>query len=589
MRVIKRADSQPGLAVSKSRGIDRLTVIRFFIIGIGLIVVARLFYLQIIRADYYKSSARAEQYRQLEIEPERGTISVMNGGGDPLVLAINESRFLIFADPAYVKDAKSAAEKLSPILSIPAGDLESKLTEDMRYVILAKKVSKQTKERIAELELKGVAWKEQRSRVYPQGMLAGQVLGFVNDNGEGQYGIEGYLNKELTGTPGQVKAITDVTGTPLALNGENVVVQPKKGEDIVLSIDQMIQRIAEDEIKAGVERSNAKGGSVIIMDATNGQIKAMANYPSYDPANYALVEDPGLFQNHVVSEPLEPGSIMKLLTMASAIDQGAVGRESTYFDPGYVVVDDSTIRNVRNLGEGSRTMYDIINWSLNTGAVYLLKQMGGGDINEQARVNWHNYLTGHYRLDQKTGVELEEESSGIIPSPIEGDGLRVQYANTAFGQGLSFSLLQYAAALSSVVNGGTYYQPTVIYGNEVDGRVVPASPKIVSTGVVSPATSADMVQIMKHYADINASDVKRDGFVIGGKTGTAQIAGAGGYREDVFNATYTGFVGRTKPRYVIALRLDEGLVSENFGGFRDGKPVFAGIVNSMMDSVAIDD
>lgn len=560
----------------------------FFLVG--AIFIARLFYLQVIKFDHYKSIARAEQFKQLEIEPERGSISISDSDNSPVVLAINESRYLIFADPVYVKDTWGSAEKLSPLLGVSTEEINKKLKQDLRYVILSKKVTKDTKSKVEALGIKGIAWKEERIRAYPQGQLASHVLGFVNDEGDGQYGIEGFLNNELKGKPGTIRAVTDIQGTPLALNKDNIVEQPINGEDIVLSIDQTIQRIAEDELKIGVEKSKTKGGSVVVVEADTGRVKAMANYPSYDVGNYTNVTDPAIYQNRVVSEPLEPGSILKTLTVSTAIDLGVFGRESTYNDPGFVQVDDSLIKNVTNLGSGTRSTFDILRYSLNTGAVHLLSLMGGGDINEQARTSWHSYMTDHFRFNSLTGIEQQEESLGIIPSPTEGDGLRVQYANTSFGQGMSVTLIQFAGALSSVVNGGTFYQPTLMYSRGTNDSQVVVAPKVVRSGVVSASTSADIVTLMRQYIDVSAPEVQRDGFIIGGKTGTAQLASSeGGYRTDVYNATFAGFVGKTKPKYVVIIRLDEGSAASDFSGFIYAKPVFTGIVNGIMDNIPITD
>lgn len=570
------------------RRFDRLFAIKFIFITIGLVFIGRLFYLQIIKHEYYKSSARAEQFKQLEIEPERGTISVMNGGNDPVVLAINESRYTIFADPAYIKNAPDVAAKVSPIIGDSATSIEEKLSRDLRYVILAKKITKDKKDELLKLDIKGIGIKEERIRAYPQGNLAPHVLGFVNDEGDGQYGIEGFLNNELKGTPGILQAITDIQGTPLVLNRDNVVTTPKDGTDVVLSIDQTIQRLSEDELKSGVERSGAKSGSVIVMEADTGRVKAMANYPSYDVSNYTQVEDQAVFQNRVVSEPLEPGSILKTLTVATALDIGVVGKESTYFDAGYVQVDDSKIKNVTDLGAGTRTTFDILHYSLNTGAVHLLQQMGGGDITEQGRSTFYDYLINHYLFNTLTGIEQQEEAAGSVSSPTEGDGLRVRYANMSFGQGLSVTLTQFAGALSSVVNGGTYYKPTIIYSKGDGDNQTVQNPVISQDHVVSSRTSSDLVSLMKDYIDVMAPAAKREGFIVGGKTGTAQLAKPeGGYREDAYNATFAGFMGRTRPKYVIVIRLDEGSAARNFGGFQDASPVFIGIVNGIMDNIPI--
>jgi cell division protein FtsI/penicillin-binding protein 2 len=570
---------------------DRLFVVRTLLLLIGVIFFTRLFYIQIINQAHYKQIARNEQFKQLQIEAERGSI-YMRSSSDIVALAVNESRYTVFADPSYVKEPSKVAQLLSPLLSLPKDDLETKLKKNLRYIILAKKISKDSKVKIESMKLKGIAWKEERIRTYPQGVTGATVLGFVNDQGDGQYGVEGSLNNLLKGTPGTIRAVTDIQGIPLVQNKDNVVTEPIHGQDTVLTIDQTVQRIAEEEIKTGVEKTGAKSGSVVVMEAATGRVAAMADYPTYDPAQYAKAEDGSVFKNKTVSDPMEPGSIIKTLTVGAAIDSGAITKDSTYFDPGFQDIDGNIIKNVTNLGSGTRSIFDILRYSLNTGAIYMLKQMGGGDINEKARTTWYSYLSDHFLFTQDPKIEQDEATRGYIQKPTSGDGLRVQYANMSFGQGLSVTIQQFASALSASLNGGTYYQPTLVYGVKTDNGVVEQKPKVLKTDVVSKSTSDSVVELMKEYADVSFPEVKRDGFVLGGKTGTAQVPktdGTGGYRTDVYNATFAGYIGRKTPKYVVILRLDEGSATSNFTGFNSAKPVFVGIANGIMDNVPISD
>lgn len=577
------ATSQNGPASGR---VSRLFVLRAVFLLIGVIFIGRLFYVQILKGQHYKDLARGEQFKQLVIEPERGTIYLLNGSSEPVVLALNESRYTIFADPVFVKDPYATAQKLSTILNLPVSDIEEKLRKDLRYVILAKKVSKDTKKLVEDSKLKGIAWREERIRTYPGGQRAAHVLGFVNDDGVGQYGVEGYLDTQLHGVPGSIKAVTDVEGTPLVQNKDNIVSQPIDGDDVTLTLDQSMQRIVEEELKAGVERSGAKSGSVVLMESDTGRVKAMANYPSYAPSDYTLVEDQAIFKNQSVSDPLEPGSIIKTLLVAAAIDKGVATKDSTYYESGEQIIDGIKIHNLTPLSPGTRSIFDILQYSLNTGAIYLEKQFGGGDINEQARTTWHDYLVNHYLFSTDPAIELADAEKGVIPDPLEGDGLRIQYANMAFGQGLTMTIQQFASALSSAVNGGTYYSPTVVYSDQTANGLNIHQPKVLKQQVVSATASNGIVELMKNYESARHPSANREGFVVGGKTGTAQVPGTDGkYREDVYNATFAGFLGRTKPKYVIVIRLNEGKANDNFSGFEDARPVYIGIVNGIMDTV----
>ena len=552
---------------------------------IGVIFVAKLFYIQIIKHETYKTAAIAEQLKKFSIPAERGTISVLSGEQEiPIVL--NETRYLLYADPSFIKKPKETAEKLQPLIGGDVKVLQEKLERQSRYVEIAKKLDETTKVKIAELKLPGIVAKRQRFRTYPEAQFSSQVLGFVNYDGEGQYGVEGYLNEELGGTLGQLKAITDVHGVPLAGNSDNIVTQPVDGEDITLTIDTNMQRIAEEAIKNGVERTKSPGGSVIIIEAANGTVKAMANYPGYDPSAYEKVTDQNLYKNRSVTDAMEIGSIMKLMTISAALDLGVISKDTTYLDRGYEEADGYRIRNALSYGERTFSIFDIIKYSLNTGAVHVLKEMGGGELNEKTRILWHGYLTDHYRFGGLTGVEQSGEGKGIVPSPSEGSGLNIQYANTAFGQGITVTIMQFAAALSALVNGGTYYQPSLIYSTtDKSGNQELHIPKIISDNVVSDSVSLDIIDLMEHYARDNNPEAARAGFSIGGKTGTAQIPSPdGGYREDVFNGTYAGFVGGQEPQYVVVLRIDEPRIS-GFAGADAARPIFTEIANNMMNTL----
>ena len=565
---------------------DKVSWLFLLLVLAGVVLVTRLFYIQIVRHETYKTAALAEQFKKFSIPSERGKISVMDGS-DALPIVLNESKYLIYADPAYIENSLDIARKLQPIIGGSVDGIEKKLSYKSRYVELVKKADIEVKNKLDELSLKGIVTKEIRVRSYPQAQLAAQVLGFVNDDGEGQYGIEGWLNDELEGVNGLLKAVTDVRGVPLAGNSDNIVQPPVPGSNMTLTIDATIQRIVEDAIKEGVERTRATNASGIIMDINTGEVKAMANWPSYDPTKYFEVSDSTVYKNKTVTDSLEVGSIMKPLTIASAIDQGLINGQSTYYENGYAEVDDSRITNVLNIGVGERSIYDIIRYSLNTGAVYLLKSMGGGEVNKKARDTWHNYLTNHYRFGRLTGIEQPGETKGIIPNPDEGQGLNIQYANTSFGQGIAVTPIQMAAVQASLFNGGTYYKPTLIHSitNNMGEEKV-TKPQVLYTNVVTKSSSDQVVSLLEQYAINSRQPALREGFRIGGKTGTAQIPdGNGGYRSDYYVGTYAGFLGAKDLKYVVLVTISE---PKNGGsaGSDAARPIYNAIAKNMMDSLS---
>ncbi len=571
----------PKKSISKQR-INIWYTLLVLVFGVFTI---RLFYLQVFRHDFYQKTALSGQLKQYDILAERGVIRALDGNNTvPLVL--NEKRYNIIADPKLIKDPGKSAELLAPVLGMQVDEVKNKLSENSRYVILAKKQTKVTHEKVTGLDLIGVFQDEVSVRTYPQGELSAQLLGFVDDTNVGRYGIEESLDTLLHGKDGRLKAITDQKGVPLLAAGDNVLVDPIEGEDVVLTIDVGMQRQLEDILKSGLDAAKSKSGSALILNTKTGAVKAMANFPTYSPADFSKVQDATVFMNAAVSSPLEVGSIMKPLTAAAALQYGVINKDTTYYDPARFRVDDATITNIEeDGGPGTRSIADILQLSLNTGATWMLMQMGGGSINEQGRTKWYDFMTAKYGFGTKTGIEQGYEDGGLVPSPTEGYGLNIQYANTAFGQGMTATPLQMGAALSAVINGGTYYKPTLVQKTvKKDGTQHVRQPQAVRSGVVSPQVSKDMRDFMTYIVSKNNLPAVRSGYTVGGKTGTAEIAKkSGGYHDDKYNGTYLGFVGKDQPEYVIVVRVNEPGIA-GYAGARAAAPIFAALSNMLIDS-----
>lgn len=564
--------------------------------GLLSVVVAifavRLFYLQIIRHDYYKKAALAGQLKEYEVRADRGIIEAHDG--DQVVpIVLNETRYTLFADPKYTKDISKIAIDVQRIIGGNASDYEKQMKVNTRYSVLAKKLTKDQKTKIDDLKVKGLGTREEAIRTYPQTDLAAQLLGFVDNEGTGKYGIEQALNKELSGTPGSLKAITDAEGVPLVANKDNINIEPKSGARVVLTIDVSMQRQLEDLLKAQLERSKSKSGGALIMDANTGAIKAMANFPTFNPGEFYKQEDANVFNNGLVSDPLEPGSIMKPLTAAAALDLGVVNKNTTYYDPSRFTIDDATVTNIEeDGGAGTRSIADILQLSLNTGAVYLLKQMGGGEVNQKARTNWHNYMVDHYQFGKATGIEQGYEAEGNIPDPIKGYGLNIQYANTSFGQGMTATPLQMAGALASVVNGGTYYRPRLVDALvDSGGTTQKKSPDITRKNVVSSSVSSDMRSLLENVVAKNyrlyGLPAPSPLYSVGGKTGTAQISKpGGGYYDDRYNGTFMGYIGGDMPQYIIITRANEPK-TPGYAGTKAAAPIFTDTINMLINNFGV--
>ena len=549
----------------------RIQAIYGLVFFICAVFIARLFYLQVIKYDFYNREATVSQLRSYDIPAERGIIYAFDGE-ERVPLVLNELKYNIVADPQIIDDKNQVALVLADLLGVDKQPiLDSLNVENSRYQILAKKQSKEVKQQIEQL--------------YEDG----EIVGVFNDDGEGNYGVEEYLDDKLGGTPGRLKALTDQNGIPLLASGENIQEDPVDGSETTLTIDVAMQRQLEDILKTGLKDAKSKSGSALIVDPNSGAVRAMANYPSYDPGKFTDVEDALLFTNASVSSVLEPGSVVKVLTAAAAIDTGSVEADGEYFDPGFYTVDGKTITNVSEVaGSGNRTISDILRLSLNTGATYLLQQMGGGEVNEQARETWHTYMTEHYRFGGKTGIEQGFEEPGLIPEPNDGFGLNIKYANTAFGQGMTVTPIQLAAAVSAVVNGGTYYQPYLVHSTvNSDGEEEIVQPAVVREGVVQASTSESIREMMENVVSNNLPSANRKGYKVGGKTGTAEIANPdGGYFEDKFNGTYVGYVGGNTPEYLIVVRVNEPGI-DGYAGSQAAGPIFSDLINMLVDNFSV--
>lgn len=575
--------------------VTRISVLYGLLLAIITLFSVRLFYVQVIRYGYYKTAALSDQLKQYQIPANRGIIEAHNGN-TILPIVLNQTLYTLYADPTFIKNANQAAEQLQPIVGGKAHDYAQLMqTAGTRYVVLARKLSADQSNRVLALELPGVGTQAQSYRTYPQGSLASQLLGFVDTDGNGQYGLEQALNQELAGKSGKVRAVTDINGVPLAATKGNIETPSVSGDSIVTTINLPMQAQMEQILKKEYEATKSQGLSAIIMDPNTGQIRAMANYPTYDPSNYAAVTNPSLFQNAAVTNAIEPGSIMKTLTTSAALDQGVIQPNTSFYDPAQWLIDGFTITDIeQDGGAREQNIASILSLSLNTGATWMLMQMsqpGSTQITAHGITAWHDYMANRFRLGQPTDVEQGYESTGYVPTANLSDpSVGLQYANTAFGQAVQVTALQMAAALSSVLNGGTYYQPTLIDQTvAANGKVTIHQPKAVEQGVVKHSTGSELTPLMENvvttYLHEGFSFMSfPSNYIVGGKTGTAQIAmPGGGYYPDKFNGAYLGFVGGDKAQYVIIVFNIQPTV-QGYAGAQAAQPVFAGLAHMLIDN-----
>lgn len=566
---------------SRSRTLAALLLI------IAAIFIGRLFYLQIIQHEHYRSLADAEQIKPLTIPAQRGLIYALDGE-TPVQLVLNETVYTVFADPAIIQDPDKI---IKVVKEVAGGNARSNLEEllnltETRYQILATKLSRAQADMIKDEDLSGIGFQANSQRVYPEGSLASQVLGFVDADSEGRYGIEGKLNERLKGEDGLLKSVTDVNDVPLTIGDRNIRQPAVDGDNIVLTIDRNVQAKAEEALAAGVKRTGADNASMIVIDPQSGRVMAMANLPDYNPATYNTVTNAAHFNNNVISWPYEPGSTIKTFTMATGVDKGAVKASDTFINTDYIRVEDQVIPNAYKGVTGEITFQTALNWSLNTGFVTVAQRLGDGEnITLNARKTMYEYFHDRFRLGQLTGIELANEQAGVIISPDELEGNAVRYSNMAFGQGMNATMLQVAAGFSSVINGGRYYTPTIVAGTVGSDGTYNENEAVDPVTTIKESTSDHIRNMTINSRRSAFPGVDKAGYEIGGKTGTSQVAEGGGYSETDTIGGYLGFGGGDVSRYVIMVSVSGK--GKAFGGAQDAMPIFTEMSNWLLDYLKV--
>lgn len=570
----------------------RTRTLAVLVVVIMAVFVVRLFYIQVVRHDYYAKQGEAEYVKQFTLHAQRGELYALDGDA-PVPIVKNETVYTVWADPSIVADKQKTVDAINRIAGGNTRKDFAKYLDykESRYQVLATKVSRTQAELIKKEKLPGIGFDAVSQRVYPEGQLASQVLGFVDVEGNGKYGFEQYNDADLKGTDGLLKTVTDVRDVPLTIGDKNIKTPAINGKDLVLTIDRGVQAKVEQTLAAAAERTHAKQVSAIVMDPNTGRVLAMANMPTYDASKMNEVGDVALFNNATINNPYEVGSVAKTYTVATGLDKGVITADSTYNNTGSIVIDGETINNADKTRKlGTITMQDALDWSLNTGMVTIAERLGnGGSITYGARQTMYDYLHNRFRLGANTGVQLAGEQRGIVISPDEVQGNAVRYSNMSFGQGMDITMVQAAAAFCSVINGGNYYQPTVIAGQMKDGTYVPYQVKPESAGVISASASQAAREMIHHahYATYKPAD--REGYYMGGKTGTSQTIDPKThlYSNDETIATYLGFGGNdpSKPSYVIMTTVAGG---GNYGGGADAKPIFNEISNWLIDYLKLE-
>jgi len=509
-------------------------------------ILAKLFQKEVIEHKKYLELAKGQQIVQKEVAARRGHIYVKEGA-EMYPLGTNLLYYAVSVIPKHVQDKEKTARALASLLEMKESEILAKINNDKLYLPpLAHKIDEERANKIKALNLPGVYLQEEEFRYYPEGEAFAHVLGFVDAEKEGKYGLEGYYNAELKGEKGVITGEKDIKGRIINyLEQKNV----NDGVDLVLTLDRMIQVEAYKKLKEAVEKFKAKSGMVLVMEPKTGAILAMANYPSFDPNKYYEVKDYDLFLNPAIAKTWEPGSIFKVLTMAAGIDSGAVTKDTTEVFPASVRVGGYEIWTWDKKSHGKQNMTQVLETSNNVGSIFVAQKMG--------KEVFRKYLQ-NFGLDEILGIDLDKEVSRELKKTEQWRDS--EFATTSFGQGIAVTPLQFITAVSAIANGGKLVWPHVV--SEIispDGRKESIQPKEIRQ-VLSQSTSQIITDMMISVVERGTGKTARiEGYKVAGKTGTAQVSkkDQAGFEEGKINASFVGFAPAENPRFVMLVKLEE--------------------------------
>lgn len=536
---------------AKGDGFEMRVYVLFLLIFtfVGVIFL-RLYFLQIYSFDYYKKLADNQHSILENIFPQRGEIFLQDSGA-LYPVAVNKDIKMAYAVPREMSDPSAVAKALAEILGLPENELQEKLSKsDDMYEVLKHRLSDDEAAKLNEMGLEGVHLSDESYRYYPAENLASQILGFVGWKGNGlggRYGVENYFDEQLAGHPGRLFQDKSNSGFWIP-TGDKDIVPAQNGDGLVLTIDHIIQYETEKILKSAITKFSAQRGTIVVMEPDTGRILAMASYPDFNPNNYQG-EDMSSFRNLAVADSYECGSIFKTITLASAIDAGKITPDTTYTDTGVVSEAGYNIKNALGKAYGKQTMTQVLDMSLNTGAIFAQQQLGNA--------NFLDYLK-RFGFGSLTGIDLPGESGGNLTN-LKNYKTDINFFTASFGQGITVTPIQMVAAYNALASGGKLMKPEIVEKIiHPDGTQEEVAPQEVRS-VVTQQTANEVAQMLRSVV-VNGEGKMADvpGYLVGGKTGTAQVASsdAKGYQEGQNIGSFAGFAPVDKPRFTVLVRID---------------------------------
>ncbi|REE23911.1 peptidoglycan synthetase FtsI [Paraburkholderia sp. BL27I4N3] len=541
----------------------RSKFIVLLVFGAFASLAGRAFWVQVVNQDFYVDQGQKRYQRTIELDATRGRIVDRNGS----MLAVSLATYEIWASPKLIDEA--AVAPLSKLLDLPLAELRRRLNGDKTFVLLKRQVDAETAGHLSKLGLAGITQIADSKRFYPEGESAAHVVGFTDIEDNGQEGVELAANEQLLGVPGQREVIRDRLGR--VVSETRPLVPAQNGDTIHLTIDRRIQQLAYAQLKEAIAKHHAEAGSVVVLDARNGEILALANYPSFDPNDRARLTGRQL-RNRAVVDTFEPGSTIKPVVVALSIDEGKV-RPQSMIDtaPGWYKIGPAVIHDTSN--HGVMTVAEAVQKSSNIALAKLA-------LNLPAEKIWTKYQ--EYGLGLRPELTFPGVASGKVRPykrwrPIE-------QATMAYGYGLSTSLLQMAQVYTAYAGDGTMHRASLLRNGA--GAAAPSDDK--GHAVTTPATARAIRSMLEMATGVGGTGraATVEGYRIGGKTGTARKQVGATYAKNRYRALFVGMAPMSDPRLIVAVMIDDPAGKAFYGGTVAG-PVFSGVTGGALQLLGV--
>jgi len=540
---------------------NRILFFFIFLFIIFILLSLRLVWIQVINSAEYQHKALNQRVKELIVSAKRGIIYDKSGRK----LAVTLPGKTVVALPDNIINPKKTAEKLSKMLNVEYKTVYRRITGDASAVFLKRKIDKNLHEKLLEEDIKGITFTEESRRYYPESEFASHIVGFAGIDNNGLNGIELSYDKYLNGNPGKILIEKDATGKTIP-DGIIETVPSRNGSSIVLTLDHVIQYIAERELKDAEKQFDFSGGSIIVMNPNSGDILAMANTPNFDPNNFSDYPQKN-WRNRAITDVFEPGSTFKIITTASALEEGVISENDNLTCPGFVYVGGEKISCWKTYGHREETFAEVVKNSCNPGFVDLGLKLGKEDF--------YSYIRA-FGFGSQTGIKLPGEAFGIIPNYSRINS--VELATFSFGHGLSVTPIQLISAVSAVANGGKLMQPRLV--KEIldeDGNIILENESAAVRRVISEETSKKTRDLLTQVVEQGTgTQAAIEGYKIAGKTGTAKH-----YNKDIYDSSFIGMLPADKPQLVILVVLYD-VDGETYYGSQTAAPVFRNLTEDII-------